>query len=597
MVDTPLTPTEALWPIAADSGETVTLADALVFLRRQFWLIVGVVTAMALLAMLYVVVTPSEYVARAELLIEPGKQRALWQDSGVVDLTIDNAQVESQVEVLQSERIANDVIAKLDLIDDPEFRRPGTDYERQRAALAQFAGALSARRVGQSYVIEISFRSRDPEKAARITNAITDAYLADQQQAKQEVAEQSSKWMEKQITELGVQLNAAASAVQQFRVSHGISDAGVNNGQPQLIDQLTQLEAKAQAYRKVYESLLERFTENQQQASYPVSNARVITSASRPLAKTYPKSKLVLLLAILVGLVIGIAVGAARAMLDGSVRSAKQLRQALGLSVLGLLPSRRPEPPSGAPAEDRVEVLDAPLSPLSEALRDAKISIQHACGGRSGYSLGILSLLPDEPASTVAINLAALFEAAGTKTLLIDADLRDRRLTRRLAPDATIGLTEALRGGPADVLLYERKTKTRLLPAGATAPVAESADLLDSPALPTLLTELKAEFGAILVDLPPLRRGGDARVTAPLLDGCILVCTYGRTPLRALEEAVDLLRAHNVVLFGVVLTDVSEDIPPLFGWHLSEIRTLGYVEFARRLTRSLRERGAWGAWR
>jgi succinoglycan biosynthesis transport protein ExoP len=324
----------------------------------------------------------------------------------------------------------------------------------------------------------------------------------------------------------------------------------------------------------------------------------VITSASRPLAKTYPKSKLVLMLAILVGLVIGVAVGAARAMLDGSVRSARQLRQTLGLSVLGLLPRGRPEPAGGAPTEDRVEVLDAPLSPLSEALRDTKISIQHVCGGRSGYALGILSLLSDEAASTVAINLAALFEASGTKTLLIDADLRDRRLTRRLAPDATIGLAEALRGGPADVLLYERKTKTRLLPAAAaTAPIADSADLLDSPALPVMLGRLKEEFGTILVHLPPLRRGGDARVAAPLLDGCILVCTYGRTPLRALEEAVDLLRAHNVVLFGVVMTNVSEDIPPLFGWHLSEIRALGYVEFARRLTRLFRERGVRGAWR
>jgi succinoglycan biosynthesis transport protein ExoP len=322
----------------------------------------------------------------------------------------------------------------------------------------------------------------------------------------------------------------------------------------------------------------------------------VITSASRPLAKTYPKSKLVLMLAILVGLVIGVAVGAARAMLDGSVRSAKQLRQSLGLSVLGLLPRRRPEPP-GAPAEDRVEVLDAPLSPLSEALRDAKISIQHACGGRSGYALGVLSLLPDEPASTIAINLAALFEAAGSKTLLIDADLRDRRLIQRLAPDATLGLAEALRSGPAGVLLYERKTKTRLLPAGVATPIADSANLLDSPALPAMLGALKEEFGTILVDLPPLRRGGDARVAAPLLDGCILVCTYGRTPLRALEEAVDLLRAHDVVLFGVVMTGVSEDIPPLFGWHLSEIHALGYLEFVRRLTRSLRDRGAFGAWR
>jgi uncharacterized protein involved in exopolysaccharide biosynthesis/Mrp family chromosome partitioning ATPase len=596
MVDTPLTPSDVVWPSAGDSSETVTLADALTFLRRQFWLIVGVVAAMALLAVLYVLVTPSEYVARADLLIEPGKQRALWQDSGIVDLTIDNAQVESQVEVLQSERIANDVITKLDLINDPEFRRPGSDYERQRATLAQFEGSLSARRVGQSYVIEISVRSRDPEKAARITNAITAAYLADQQQAKQEVAQQASQWMENQITELGVKLNTAAAAAQEFRVSHGISET-TNNGQPQLIDKLTQLEASAQAYRKVYEGLLQRFTENQQQASYPVSNARVITFASRPLVKTYPKSKLVLLLAILIGLVVGVAGAAGRAMLDGSVRSAKQLRHSLGLSVLGLLPHPRPEPPGSVRMEDRVEVLDAPLSPLSEALRDTKISIQHACGSRSGYCLGVLSLLPDEAASNVAINLAALYEAAGTKTLLIDADLRDRRLTRRLAPDATIGLAEALRGGPADVLLYERRTKARFLPAGAEAQIADAADLLDSPALPTMLAQLKKEFGTILVDLPALRRPGAARVAAPLLDGCILVCTYGRTPLRALEEAVDLLRADNVVLFGVLMTDVSEDIPPLFGWHLSEIRELGYAEFAQRLAREARERWASGAWR
>ncbi|HXO02292.1 MAG TPA: Wzz/FepE/Etk N-terminal domain-containing protein, partial [Stellaceae bacterium] len=140
------------------AGRTVTLADATNFLQQQFWLIAGAMAAAMVLAALYVLFTPAEYVARAELLIEPGKQRALWQDNGVVDLTIDNAQVESQVEVLQSERIANDVIARLGLVNDPEFLKPGSDYERQRATLGQFEGARSARRIGQSYAIEVSFR-------------------------------------------------------------------------------------------------------------------------------------------------------------------------------------------------------------------------------------------------------------------------------------------------------------------------------------------------------------------------------------------------------------------------------------------------------
>jgi Mrp family chromosome partitioning ATPase/capsular polysaccharide biosynthesis protein len=575
-------PSEGVWPAPAGAGQTVTLADAAIFFRQQFWLIVGAVAATAALGVFYVLTTPAEYVGRAELLIEPGKQRALWQDSGVVDLTIDSAQVESQVEVLQSERIANSVIAALDLINDPEFRKSGSEYERQRAALAQFENALSARRVGQSYVIEVSFRSRDPEQSARIVNAISDAYLRDQQQAKRDVAQQSAQWMEDQITDLGVQLNAAAAAAQEFRVSHGITEFG-NNNQPQLIDKLTQLEAKAQAYRKVYESLLERFTENQQQASYPISNARVITSASRPLVKAYPKSKLVLLLSILVGVVLGIAAAAARVMLDGSVRSAKQVRQALGLAVLGSLPRCRAEP--GNAGAGLVEVVDAPLSPYSEAMRNLKISLQHARGDGPGCRLGVLSLLPGDGTGTVAVNLAALFEASGTRTLLVDADLRERRLTRRLTPDIGIGLIEALRDGTDGALVYERRTKSHLLPVAGGAPVLNSPDLLASPALQSLLSRLSEKFAAILVDLPALQRAGDARAVAPLLDGCILVVRHGHTPLRALEDAVELLRADNVTLFGVVITDVSEDIPPLFGVHLDQVWEIDYAEYFQRLAR------------
>lgn len=587
MTDTSPSPPEGVWPVAAHGGETVTLSDAFVFLRRQFWLIVGAAAALVALAALYVVLAPAEYVARADLLIEPGKQHALWQNSGLVDLTIDNAQVESQVEVLRSERIANDVIGRLGLVDDPEFRTSGTAYERQRATLTRFEDALSARRVGQSYVIEVSFRSRDPAKAARITNAITDAYLRDQQVAKQDVAKQASDWVEQQIADLGVELNAAAAAAQAFRVSHGINDTAANNNQPQLIDKLTLLESKAQAYRKVYEGLLERFTENQQQASYPVSNARVITSASQPLGKSYPRSKLVLLLSLLIGLVIGVAAAAVRAMFDGSVRSPKQLRQALGLSILGLLPSRRCEPGTDPETSNWIEVIDAPLSPFGEAMRDFKLSVRHACGGRSGYCLGLLALEPDEVTSAIAVNLAALFEASGTPTLLVDADLHERRLTRRLVAGPTIGLAEALRGRPLDPPVHESRTKAHLLPAGAAQSSADAADLLDSAMLPALLAKLKEDFGTILVDLPALSR---ARAAAPVLDGCILVCRYGRTSLRALEDAVDQLRADDVVLFGVVLADVSEEIPPLFGVHLDELRAGGYGELAQRVTQHARRR-------
>lgn len=573
-------PGDGAWPATAESADAVSLSDAIAFLRRRFWLIAGTVAVTVVLAACYVISAPVGYVASAQLLIDPAKQQALWQNNNVVDLTLDNAQVESQVQVLQSERIANDVIAALGLTNDPEFRgsAAGSDYQRQHTTVDKFESALTARRVGQSYVIEISFRSRDPAKAARITNAITDAYLQDQRQAKRDVAKEASQWMEDRITELGVELNTAAAAVQQFRVSHGIIETATN-GQPQLIDQLTQLEARAEAYRKVYETLLERMTENQQQASYPVSDARVITSAFQPLVKTFPKTGLVMLLSALVGLVLGIAFAATRSMLDDSVQSPKQIRQSLGLPVLGTLPAYRPEPGNGMAAAEQVEVVDEPLSGFSEAMRNLNISVRNACRDKPGCCLGVLSLLPGEGASTVALNLAALLAGTRSKSLLIDANFRDRKLTRRVAPDAQWGLIEAVREGNAEAIVYDPKTRAYLLPLAGSAAPSNSAELLGSSAMQDLLPKLKQKFATILVDLPALSRAVDARAVAPLLDGCILVVTQGRTPLRALGEAVELLRADDVNLIGVVINRMSNGITPLLGVHLDELRNLDYAGY------------------
>jgi capsular exopolysaccharide synthesis family protein len=563
------------WAPEPAETQQVSLADLVPAIQRSFWIIAGGVFVTVLLAMLYIAVTPSSYGATAQLLIGSGKQPYLLQDN-VVDLTIDNAQVESQVEVLRSERVANDVVSALDLERDPDFRSSSasTDYERHRIALARFRDGLSTRRVGQSYVIEVSYRSTDPDKAARITNAITAAYIRDQISAKTDVAQQASQWMQERVIELSAKLNTAAAAVQKFRAEHGISDNN-NTNQPRLIDKLTGLEAQAQAYRKLYESFLQRLTENQQQESYPVSNARVITEASTPLAKTYPKSKLILLLSILLGLIGGAAVTAIRSVLDGSVRDAKQIRQVLGLECLASLPTYHQDDAAAA----HVEALGAPFSPFSDAVRGIKVSLQNASRGKPVLCLGVMSLLPGEGKSTLTTNLAALFAASGSKTLLIDADCCAPSLSRRLAPSTQRGLIEALRDGPEKSITLDPKTNAFILPLSHPERLINSADLLASPAMKELLAQVAAAFAIIIFDLPPLSRAVDARVVGPQLDQCILVVERGRTPLEPLKEAVDLLRTEKIPLMGAIINKVDDGIPPLFGWRLDDLRQLKQSDY------------------
>ena len=157
------------------------------------------------------------------------------------DNSLDSARVESEVEVLRSDSIALAVVKELKLTDDPEFFNnkpslwslifggifgsPSQDV-RNRIAVATLKGNLTVRRVGLTYVLEVSFRSPDREKAARIANAIAQAYVTDQLNIKYESARRASDWLQQRIAELRNQSNTAARAVEQYKEKNNIVDTG-----------------------------------------------------------------------------------------------------------------------------------------------------------------------------------------------------------------------------------------------------------------------------------------------------------------------------------------------------------------------------------
>jgi succinoglycan biosynthesis transport protein ExoP len=213
------------------------------------------------------------------------------------------------------------------------------------------------------------------------------------------------------------------------------------------------------------------------------------------------------------------------------------------------------------------------------------------CREKPSPCLGILSLLPGEGATTLALNLAASFASSRSKTLLVDADFRERSLSRELAPGTLFGLIETLHDDEASAVVVDRKTGIHLLPIAEGEPIVDSADLLGSPAMQRLLPRLKEMFAAIIVDLPPLSRAVDARAIAPFLDGCILVVAHGQTSMHALEDAIEMLRADDVAVLGVVINRVSEGIPPLFGWYLDDLRGVNYGNYVDRFAQAV-SRGA-----
>lgn len=329
-------------PGVAD-GEYIGYGDIARFVRRSVLTLVSSVAISLMAGFAYVLTTPPTFTARAQLLIDPQIHQPLQDPTAYVNFSLDNPQVESQIAVLRSEKIAHTVIEKLDLSNDPELLGmngsglipasddPAIEYERSRVGIAAFQGALDVRRVATSYAIDISFSSRDPEKAARIANALAEAYVQDQLSTRADAARQGSEWLEGRIDGLRQLMNEAALKVQQFKVKRdyrvigpraqgeggapsadGPRDAAAPEAEARAARTLEELESTAAAYRKIFESYLQAYTESVQRQSFPVANARVITPATRPLAKSHPKTTLLLALAGLVGVLAGAGIALVR---------------------------------------------------------------------------------------------------------------------------------------------------------------------------------------------------------------------------------------------------------------------------------------------
>lgn len=593
----------ATGPDGIPSGQDfVTYGDIAAFVRQHMPTILMSLIAGIALATTYILTAAPIFTARAELIIDPKIPQLLREQTGEVSFSLDNAQVESQIAVLRSEKIGEKVVKQLELADDPEFQaspglltrlmnlklwlpspaeQAGGDTDKMRAAISMFTDNLEVRRIGLSYAIEILYSSRDPQKAATIANAITEAYVRDQLDTKAQAARQGSEWLEERIDQLRGQMNMAAQAVQRYRATHDYriikrtSAAGTEPKDARPLDEpgeasLEELESTAATYRRIYESYLQAFTESVQRQSFPVADARVISPASRPLTKSRPKTSLVLAFGALFGGLAGLGLAFLQHTLDRCVRTPRQVREGIGIDCLGQIARlERPHTPfiatlRGWPRQGLLhnldEVVQVPFGDFANSMKDVRTAIGLATRRADVRNFGITSALSGTGKSTVTANLAALLAMRGARVLMIDCDLHNPVISRTLAPDAESGIVEVLRGECAlsAAVVPVEFSNVHLLPVSlATAGNMAEGELLGSEAMRTLLATARASYDLIVVDLPALKTEFDGLSICCQLDSVLVAAAWGETSIEELAEAVHMLRAARARVLGAVITKVA----------------------------------------
>ena len=333
---------------------------------------------------------------------------------------------------------------------------------------------------------------------------------------------------------------------------------------------LARLERAKKLNENLYMMMKEKYEESRITRAGQIGKIRIVDPAVPPEFPISPKKKLNLILATLVGLGLGIGVVFFLEYLDNSVRTVEDVER-LQLPLLGSIPDIEPEKQNGLwralpkkkGSEDEVGRLATrlvthlkPKSPYSEAYRSLRTQIQYARSEKPVQTILVSSPGPGEGKSTSVTNLAITMAQMGSKTILVDSDLRRPVLHSLFDLKRDVGLSNYL-VGRAEIEEVIRPTSVDnlyLISCGILPP--NPSELLGSKRMQELIQQLKSEYDYVLFDSPPLIAVTDAVVMAPWVDGVVLVLRSGKTDRDAAVRAFELLRNVKANVLGTLLNDV-----------------------------------------
>ena len=226
---------------------------ARLFKRHLRWfLIVG--TIVAVLVLSAGLLRKPIYAGVANLVVEPHQSKALERDDAAAAAPTDTNIVDTKVEMVTSRAIVDAVTRSLQLYRDPEFASvraagavPGSAaYE---STVTNVSRNLEARRVGLTYVFNISFNASSPEKAARIANMFVTQSISAELQSKLTVNDTINRRLNQQLQSLRNAAESADQRVQQYKIANNLVSTGSSSVAEQQVSNIAEQIAPAQADR------------------------------------------------------------------------------------------------------------------------------------------------------------------------------------------------------------------------------------------------------------------------------------------------------------------------------------------------------------
>ena len=217
----PLSPQPAVLRLAEPEEDDWALRNLLGFIKRRGFIIAGV-GAVVMGGMTYSTLTQkAEYQGNFRLLVEPVKEESTNLNK-LTDTVENGSQAtldyESQIQVLKSPEIINDIVKDL------QVKYPEINYD-------YLAQSLNIQRLGETKVIEVSYRSNDKNKIKPVLDKVADIYLKYSLEKRQSKLRQGIKFVDKKLPDLKKRVENLQQQMQTFRQKYDFIEPTTQAGQ------------------------------------------------------------------------------------------------------------------------------------------------------------------------------------------------------------------------------------------------------------------------------------------------------------------------------------------------------------------------------
>jgi polysaccharide biosynthesis transport protein len=219
-------------------------------LQKRRWLVLFSLAAVVVLVTLISVILPKRYDASSRILLDLEGTDGLGLEQVVMPIGLDlNTKLETQIHIVESDTITNSVIKQLELERNKEFAHKldaqpvplydGLNLEDRAMMNKLFHKALNVQLIPKTQIVEVHFRSKDPQLAAQVVNAVANTYIEHNFQTKYKATLQTSDWLTKQLDDLKKHAESAQETLTTYQKKTGI--LGTDETHNIILDKLEEL--------------------------------------------------------------------------------------------------------------------------------------------------------------------------------------------------------------------------------------------------------------------------------------------------------------------------------------------------------------------